>query len=308
MQSPGRGEFTPHLGLDLNQGRKEKREMSYFRNNTRKGIVALVTGAGGQLGQDLIVFLKMRGYKVFSYTHEKLEITNQMQVKQEIKEIRPDIVFHSAAYTKVDQAEEEMDLAFAVNGWGTRNVAVASEEVGAKLVYISTDYVFDGEKGKPYLEYDRTAPLNVYGASKEMGEQMVRDFHSRFFIVRTSWVYGAYGANFVKTMLRLGKEQLAVRVVNDQIGSPTYTVDLAEALLHLIETEKYGIYHLSNSGACSWYEFAKAIFEEVGMQVTVEPIPTEAFPRPAKRPKYSVLDHMPGGSMDFLPCPIGGMD
>ncbi|WP_028987330.1 dTDP-4-dehydrorhamnose reductase [Thermicanus aegyptius] len=272
-------------------------------NKSEKKCKVLITGVGGQLGKDLMLLLKDRTYEVYGFSREELDVTDQFEVKKSIEEVHPDVVIHTAAYTKVDQAEEEMDLAFAVNGWGTRNVAVASEEVGAKLVYISTDYVFDGEKGKPYLEYDRTAPLNVYGASKEMGEQMVRDFHSRFFIVRTSWVYGAYGANFVKTMLRLGKEQLAVRVVNDQIGSPTYTVDLAEALLHLIETEKYGIYHLSNSGACSWYEFAKAIFEEVGMQVTVEPIPTEAFPRPAKRPKYSVLDHRAWRLNGFPPMP-----
>lgn len=268
--------------------------------NKRK---VLVTGARGQLGQDLMILLRERGYDAFGFSREELDITDMEKVKETFTSIRPDVVLHTAAYTKVDQAEEEMDLAFAVNGWGTRNVAVASEEVGAELVYISTDYVFDGEKGKPYLEYDRTAPLNVYGASKEMGEQMVRDFHSRFFIVRTSWVYGAYGANFVKTMLRLGKEQPAVRVVNDQIGSPTYTVDLAEALLQVIDTEKYGIYHLSNTGQCSWYEFAKAIFEEAGMQVTVEPIHTEAFPRPAKRPKYSVLDHTAWRLNGFPPMP-----
>lgn len=275
------------------------KDSSKMRNKQK----VLVTGARGQLGQDLMILLRERGYDAFGFSREELDITDMEKVKKTFTSIRPDVVLHTAAYTKVDQAEEEMDLAFAVNGWGTRNVVVASEEVGAKLVFISTDYVFDGEKGKPYLEYDRTAPLNVYGASKEMGEQMVRDFHSRFFIVRTSWVYGAYGANFVKTMLRLGKEQLAVRVVNDQIGSPTYTVDLAEALLHLIETEKYGIYHLSNSGVCSWYEFAKAIFEESGIELTVEPIPTEAFPRPAKRPKYTVLDHMAWRLNGFPPMP-----
>lgn len=275
------------------------KDSSKMRNKRK----VLVTGARGQLGQDLMILLRERGYDAFGFSREELDITDMKKVKETFTSIRPDVVLHTAAYTKVDQAEEEIDIAFAVNGWGTRNVAVASEEVGSKLVYISTDYVFDGEKGKPYLEYDRTAPLNVYGASKEMGEQMVRDFHSHFFIVRTSWVYGSYGANFVKTMLRLGKEQPAVRVVNDQVGSPTYTVDLAKALLQLMETEKYGIYHLSNTGQCSWYEFAKAIFEEAGMQVTVEPIPTEAFPRPAKRPKYSVLDHTAWRLNGFPPMP-----
>jgi len=168
---------------------------------------------------------------------------------------------------------------------------LAAEEIGAKFVYISTDYVFDGRADKPYREYDRTDPQTVYGRSKLAGEQLVQSLSSRYFIVRTSWVYGKHGANFVKTMLKLAEERDRLKVVHDQIGSPTYTLDLARFLLELVKTDYYGIYHASNSGICSWYEFAKAIFEERRLNVHVEPCTTEEFPRPAPRPAWSVLDH-----------------
>ena len=189
-------------------------------------------------------------------------------------------------------AESEPDQPFLVNAYGTRNVAVASEAVGVKLVYVSTDYVFDGTANTPYHEFSPTNPMSVYGKSKLAGEQFVRDLHSKFFIVRTSWVFGKHGNNFVKTMLKLAQERDELKVVDDQVGSPTYTVDLARCILDLIQTEKYGIYHVSNSGHCSWYEFAKAIFEEAGVEVKVNPCTTKDFPRPAPRPAYSVLDHM----------------
>jgi dTDP-4-dehydrorhamnose reductase len=202
----------------------------------------------------------------------------------------PDAVVHCAAYTKVDQAESEPDEAYRVNAYGTRNAALAAEEVGAKFVYVSTDYVFDGRADKPYREYDRTDPQTVYGRSKLAGEQLVQSLSSRYFIVRTSWVYGKYGANFVKTMLKLAEDRDRLKVVHDQVGSPTYTLDLARFLLELVRTDYFGIYHASNSGICSWYEFAKAIFEERGLNVQVEPCTTEEFPRPAPRPAWSVLD------------------
>ncbi|OUM90026.1 dTDP-4-dehydrorhamnose reductase [Parageobacillus thermoglucosidasius] len=252
----------------------------------------VVTGAKGQLGTDLMHLLADRGFEAYGYGREELDITNFSQVKQVIHEINPDVVIHAAAYTKVDLAESEPDKAFLINAYGTRNVAVASEAVGAKLVYISTDYVFDGTANKPYDEFSPTNPLSVYGKSKLAGEQFVRDLHSRFFIVRTSWVFGKHGNNFVKTMLKLAREREELMVVNDQIGCPTYTADLANCLLELIQTEKYGIYHVSNSGHCSWYEFAKAIFEETGIIVKVNPCATKEFPRPAPRPAYSVFDHM----------------
>ncbi|KYD19084.1 dTDP-4-dehydrorhamnose reductase [Saccharococcus caldoxylosilyticus] len=252
----------------------------------------VVTGAKGQLGTDLVHSLADRGYEVYGYGREELDITNFDQVKQIIGKVNPDVVIHAAAYTKVDLAESEPDKAFLINAYGTRNVAVASGAVGAKLVYISTDYVFDGTANVPYNEFAPTNPLSVYGKSKLAGEQFVRDLHSKFFIVRTSWVYGKHGNNFVKTMLKLAQERDELMVVHDQIGCPTYTVDLANCVLELIQTEKYGIYHVSNSGYCSWYEFAKAIFEEVGIEVKVNPCTTKDFPRPAPRPAYSVFEHM----------------
>jgi dTDP-4-dehydrorhamnose reductase len=252
----------------------------------------LVTGAKGQLGTDLVLLLSDRGYEVYGYGREELDITNFDQVKRVIREIHPDVVIHTAAYTKVDLAESEPDQAFLINSYGTRNVAVVSEAVGAKLVYISTDYVFDGTATTPYNEFASTNPQSVYGKSKLAGEQFVRDLHSKFFIVRTSWVFGKHGNNFVKTMLKLAQERDELMVVHDQVGCPTYTIDLANCVLELIQTEKYGVYHVSNSGHCSWYEFAKAIFEEAGIEVKVNPCTTKDFPRPAPRPTYSVFEHM----------------
>ncbi|REJ11698.1 MAG: dTDP-4-dehydrorhamnose reductase [Bacillaceae bacterium] len=252
----------------------------------------VVTGAKGQLGTDLVDLLSDRGYEVYGYGREELDITNFDQVHQVISKVKPDVVIHAAAYTKVDLAESEPDQAFAINSYGTRNVVVVSEKVGAKLVYVSTDYVFDGTANLPYHEFAPTNPLSVYGKSKLAGEQFVRDLHSKFFIVRTSWVYGKHGNNFVKTMLKLSQERDELMVVHDQIGCPTYTVDLANCILELIQTEKYGVYHVSNSGHCSWYEFAKAIFEEAGIEVKVNPCTTKDFPRPAPRPTYSVFEHM----------------
>ncbi|AJY74595.1 dTDP-4-dehydrorhamnose reductase [Paenibacillus beijingensis] len=255
-----------------------------------KKLKIAVTGANGQLGTELAEW-KAEGLDIRGYVRETLDITDLSQCKMCFAEFKPDVVIHCAAYTAVDQAEAEPDAAYRVNAAGTRNVAVAARAVGAKLIFISTDYVFDGTGTRPYNEYDRTNPLSVYGKSKLAGEQLVQTLHERYFIVRTSWVYGRYGNNFVKTMLKLGKERDRLSVVADQVGSPTYVADLAAFVLELAGSEAYGIYHASNSGTCSWYEFAKAIFEESGMSVTVEPCTTEQFPRPAPRPRYSVMDH-----------------
>jgi len=252
----------------------------------------LITGANGQLGKELVELFTEKGFEVYGFGRDKMDITNQVQVQEIIGAVKPDIVIHSAAHTQVDLAESEPDQAFLINAYGTRNVAVAAEAVGAKFVYVSTDYVFDGTTNKPYNEFSPTSPLGVYGKSKLAGEQFVRDFHSKFFIVRTSWVYGKYGVNFVKTMLKLGEERKELSVVSDQIGCPTYTLDLANAILELINSEKYGIYHISNSGSCSWYELAKEIFKEAKMEIKVIPCTTAEFPRPAARPAYSVLEHM----------------
>lgn len=252
----------------------------------------IVTGANGQLGSDIVIKLNQEGYDVYGLGREELNITKLGQVQHVLDEVRPDIVVHSAAYTKVDQAESDIDEAYLVNTIGTRNIAVVSEELGAKLIYISTDYVFNGEHEKPYTEFDKPDPLGVYGKSKFAGEEFVRQFHSRFFIIRTSWIYGQNGNNFVKTMLKLANSHEELKVVNDQRGCPTYTVDLANCIASMLKTNKYGTYHVSNSGDCSWYEFSKAIFEILGILVKVNPCTTIEFPRPAKRPMNSVFDHM----------------
>ncbi|HZG59613.1 MAG TPA: dTDP-4-dehydrorhamnose reductase [Anoxybacillus sp.] len=251
----------------------------------------VVTGANGQLGQELVRQLQQTNFELYSFTKSDLDITNENIVNEVITKIKPDIIINAAAYTKVDQAEAEEETAYLVNAFGQRNLAVAAEKVGAKICYISTDYVFDGNSTVPYREYDQTNPLGVYGKSKLVGEELTKSLCSRYFIVRTAWVYGEFGQNFVKTMLRLAKEKEEIGVVNDQIGAPTYTVDLARFIIELVQTEKFGIYHCTNSGSCSWYEFAKAIFEESNISVKVNPITTEQFPRPAERPKYSVLDN-----------------
>lgn len=258
----------------------------------------LVTGAQGQLGHDVINIFREAGHEVIPCSRRELDVTNLNQCQQVISLQRPDCILHCAAYTAVDAAETDTDGAYLINALGTRNVAVSAEKVGAKLIYISTDYVFSGIDEGAYHEYDRTDPRTIYGKSKLAGEQMVKDFSTNWFIVRTSWVYGLQGNNFVKTMLRLGQEKPLLQVVNDQKGSPTSTVDLAKFLLQLSATEKYGIYHASNSGSCTWYEFTKAIFEnaeeQLGIKIiaSLEPCTTAQFPRPAPRPANSVLDHL----------------
>jgi dTDP-4-dehydrorhamnose reductase len=208
-----------------------------------------------------------------------------------VKEINPDVVVHAAAFTDVDGSESNADLAYMVNALGTRNVAVACSRADSALVYICTDYVFDGTKGSPYYEYDQTNPLGVYGKTKHLGEVYIRDTLNKFYIVRTSWLYGFHGPNFVTTMLNLAKTNDSISVVNDQIGSPTYTVDLATAISQLIKKPSYGIYHVTNSEHCSWYEYAQEIFDIAGIDIEVKPVATEEFPRPAPRPKYSVLEN-----------------
>ncbi|MGE7020674.1 dTDP-4-dehydrorhamnose reductase [Solibacillus cecembensis] len=252
----------------------------------------MVTGANGQLGQELVVQLKNTAYQLYAFTKQELDITNIQQVSEVVNEIQPDVIINAAAYTNVDGAETNKDLAFNVNAYGQRNLAIAAEKIGAKICYVSTDYVFNGTANSPYNEYAQVEPLGIYGESKYAGEFLTNTLSSKYFIVRTAWVYGEYGPNFVKTMLRLAEEKDELGVVHDQVGSPTYTVDLAEFILQLIETEKYGIYHCTNSGTCSWYEFAKAIFELAGKEIKVNPLNSDQFPRPAKRPNYSVLSDM----------------
>ncbi|RKN82177.1 dTDP-4-dehydrorhamnose reductase [Paenibacillus ginsengarvi] len=250
----------------------------------------LVTGAHGQVGKELVTLLE-RKYEIYGYGRDELDITNEDQCKLRINEIKPDVVVHCAAYTAVDLAEGDKDSAYKINAFGTRNLVVPTEAIGAKFCYLSTDYVFDGLAKEPYNEFDNTNPQNIYGKSKRAGELLVQSLSSKFFIVRTSWIFGLQGSNFVKTMINISSRENTVRVVNDQIGSPTYTVDLVRFLAQLIITNKYGIYHVSNTGNCSWYELACAIFEELGISIEVEPCTTDDFPKLAPRPKYSVMDH-----------------
>ncbi|MBC6975851.1 dTDP-4-dehydrorhamnose reductase [Bacillus sp. Xin] len=252
--------------------------------------VIAITGAKGQLGRQFAEDLHDLGYRVCALSREDMDITDFSKVDLILRKINPNTIIHCAAYTKVDLAEAERDKAFLVNALGTRNVAVVAEKMAAKLVYISTDYVFDGKKDTGYDEFDTPNPINVYGASKYAGENFVKNFHSRHFIVRTSWLYGKYGNNFVETMLKLAKNQLGIKVVNDQTGSPTHVKDLVQCVKELMETELYGTYHGSNAGACTWYEFAKGIFSLCDIKVNTTPISTKGFSTGALRPAYSVLD------------------
>ncbi|MDQ0115240.1 dTDP-4-dehydrorhamnose reductase [Paenibacillus harenae] len=263
----------------------------------------LVTGANGQLGRELMEWVTDT-MVIVGVARDQLDITSARQCRDVIEFHRPDVVIHCAAYTAVDKAETEPDEAYRVNEQGTRNIAEAAAAFEAKFCYISTDYVFDGTSSSPYLEQDQTNPLTVYGKSKLAGERAVQSIVERYFIVRTSWVYGQYGNNFVKTMLKLAGERDRLTVVSDQIGSPTYTYDLAAFLIQLVQTEHYGIYHASNTGSCSWYQFAEAIFEESEHKVKVEPCTTAEFPRPASRPANSVMAHgaiMANGLQDLRP-------
>ncbi|SEP03240.1 dTDP-4-dehydrorhamnose reductase [Paenibacillus sp. OV219] len=251
-----------------------------------------VTGAGGQLGMELIRLELPPHIQIFGAGRDQLDITNAEQCRQVLAAYAPDAVIHCAAYTAVDKAESESDAAFLVNQEGTRNIALAAVACGAKLCYISTDYVFDGKASEPYEEHDPVHPQTVYGKSKLAGEQAVQEILDRFFIVRTSWVFGRYGNNFVRTIVKLAGERSELQVVSDQIGSPTYTLDLARFLVELVQSEHYGIYHASNQGICSWYDFAQEILNESGMHaVKLVPCATSAFPRPAARPAYSVMSH-----------------
>ena len=251
----------------------------------------IITGAQGQLGQELVKQLdKKYEYDVIKTDRDTLDITNIENVNTFILEQNPDVVINCAAHTAVDLCETDIENAYKINAIGPRNLAIVCEKIGAKLVQVSTDYVFDGNGTRPYREDDITCPNSVYGTSKLMGENFVREFCSKYFIVRTAWLYGE-GNNFVRTMLKLSETNSELNVVNDQIGSPTSTVDLAKAIIDLIHTEHYGIYHGTCEGQCSWYDFAKKIFEIKNIYIKVNPLTSDEFKRPAPRPKYSVLDN-----------------
>lgn len=249
----------------------------------------LVTGVSGQLGYDVERELERRGIEHLGTSSKELDITDREAVERLMERYRPDAVIHCAAYTKVDLAEDEPERCWAVNADGTRNMAAACRKTGAKLLYISTDYVFPGTGERSYETGDPTGPVNTYGRSKLAGELAVQSLLEKYFIVRISWVFGKNGNNFVKTMLRLAETRAELSVVCDQIGSPTYTADLAPLLCGMVQTERYGVYHATNEGTCAWSEFAEAIFALAGWQVAVHPIPTSAYPTKAARPLNSRL-------------------
>ena len=249
----------------------------------------LVTGVKGQLGHDVVNEMVKRGLEPVGVDLEEMDITDAGACRKVITESKVDAVIHCAAYTAVDAAEDNVDVCRKVNADGTRNIAEVCRDLDIKMMYISTDYVFDGQGTRPWEPDDERHPLHVYGQTKYEGELAVEELVKKFFIVRIAWVFGVNGKNFIKTMLRIGKERGAATVVDDQIGSPTYTYDLARLLVDMIQTEKYGRYHATNEGLCSWYEFACEIFRQAGMdEVKVTPVPTSGYPASkAKRPMNS---------------------
>lgn len=264
----------------------------------------LVTGVKGQLGHDIVNECAKRGIEAVGVDIEEMDITDPVSVEKVITEANVDAVIHCAAWTAVDAAEDNAEKCRLVNAYGTENIAKVCKKLDIKMTYISTDYVFDGQGTRPWEPDDERNPLNVYGQTKYEGEVAVTDNLSKFFIVRIAWVFGVNGNNFIKTMLRLGKERGAVSVVNDQVGSPTYTYDLSVLLVDMIQTEKYGFYHATNEGLCSWYEFACEIFKQAGMdEVKVTPVDSTAFPAKAKRPMNSRMskDKLEANGFNRLP-------
>ncbi|MEG2289444.1 MAG: dTDP-4-dehydrorhamnose reductase [Clostridium sp.] len=264
----------------------------------------LITGGNSQLAKDIHRIIKsgksslgfiddrISRAEVISLSREQLDICELKQVEETLKEICPDVVLNCAAYTNVDRCETDFQEAFRVNAIGPRNLAIGTESIGAKLLHFSTDYVFNGEDHIPYSEYDKTNPKSIYGKTKVLGEDYVRDFSTKYFIVRTSWLYSREGNNFVNTIINLAQKNSDIKVVDDQRGNPTSCEDLAYHVLKLILTQEYGIYHCSGKGVCSWYEFATEIIKLKKLNCKVNPCTTEEFPRPAKRPAYSHLNNL----------------
>lgn len=250
----------------------------------------LVTGCNGQLGRAINKEYETDDVELINTDVAELDITDVEQVISFVQEKKPDVIINCAAHTNVNACESQWDLAYKINAIGPRNLSIAATKIGAKLIHVSTDYVFDGTANEPYTEFSPVAPLGAYGKTKLAGEEMVRQFADRFFIIRTAWLYGD-GKNFVRTMLALGKEKGEVGVVADQIGSPTSAKELAK-MIHVLEpTENYGLFHGTCEGFCSWADFAEKIFEYSGMNVKVNRLRTDEYPTPAKRPAYSVLDN-----------------
>jgi dTDP-4-dehydrorhamnose reductase len=249
----------------------------------------LVTGAGGMLGRDVVLAAGNAGHDVVGFGHTELDITDAGTLAAKFELERPDVVINCAAWTDVDGAEESEQAALAVNAAAAGNAAAAAAAVGASVVYVSSDYVFDGSKGAPYVETDQTAPLSAYGRTKLAGEEATAAANKRHFVVRSSWLFGIGGSNFVETMLRLASTQNEVLVVRDQVGSPTYTWHLAYGIVRLIEGVEFGIHHMAAGGACSWYDFAREIFDQAKIECLVLSATTDMLGRPAPRPAYSAL-------------------
>ncbi|HEU4905871.1 MAG TPA: dTDP-4-dehydrorhamnose reductase [Solirubrobacterales bacterium] len=249
----------------------------------------LVTGAAGMLGRDVMLAAGNAGHDVVGYGHAELDVADAPAVSARIEAERPGVVINCAAWTNVDGAEEAEQEATRINGAGAGNVAAAAAAAGASVVYVGSDYVFDGGKGAPYVETDQTAPLSAYGRSKLAGEEATRAANKRHFIVRSAWLFGTGGPNFVETMLRLAADHGEVLVVRDQVGSPTYTWHLAYGIVRLIEGVEFGTHHMAAAGACSWYEFAREIFEQANVECKVMSATTEMLGRPAPRPAFSAL-------------------
>ena len=263
----------------------------------------LVTGVKGQLGYDVVNELKNRGHEAVGVDIEEMDITDEESVNRVIREAAPDAVIHCAAYTAVDAAEDNVDLCRAVNARGTGNIARVCKALDIRMMYISTDYVFNGQGTRPWEPDDQREPLNIYGQTKYEGELEVEENLKKYFIVRIAWVFGVNGKNFIMTMLNLGNTRNKLSVVADQIGSPTYTFDLARLLVDMIETDIYGRYHATNEGLCSWYDFACEIFKQAGMNVSVEPVTSDQFPVKAKRPMNSRISKDKLIENGFQPLP-----
>jgi len=253
----------------------------------------LVTGAAGMLARDLVPCLQMRGHDVLAPPEKDLDITRSDAIRRWASSFRPEVIVNCAAYTKVDQAEREEPLAMLINGLAVQNLCLACQEADIPLVHFSTDYVFDGNKAGPYTIHDHPNPINAYGRTKLLGEKYVLWLLNRFYLVRTSWLFGMHGPNFIETMLNLAQKHKQVSVVNDQRGCPTWTQHLSEAVVSLLESGRYGVYHATNSGPTTWFEYAREIFRSAETGTEVIPITSEQFPTAATRPKNSVLDPFP---------------
>ena len=270
----------------------------------------LVTGSNGQLGFDVIKELQKRKLEYVGSVRSDFDITSYDEVEGYILNLKPECIIHCAAYTAVDKAEDEKEICYKINVLGTENIAKACKKVNAKMIYISSDYVFDGSGNMPHQINEAENPLSVYGKSKYKGELKVKEYLDKYFIVRTSWVFGTNGNNFVKTMLRLGNERSSINVVSDQIGSPTYTVDLAKLLCDMALSEKYGTYHGTNEGFCSWAQFAEKIMKIANLDCKINYIKTEEYKTKAVRPLNSKLskENILENGFEMLPCWESGLE